>query len=272
MRVGVSTASFYPLETEKAIDELYKLGVKDIEIFLEAESETNPEFCKILKEKATEYGMNIVSIHAFCAAFEPFLFSEYKRRSGDALNTFIKYCRAMEYLGASYYTFHGNKNNAGLDKFSYREYCVTFSSLSRIARECGGLLAWENVSWCQSCDPDFLKNCLQYLDSKDFAFTFDFKQALRADVEPARYLDVMQNNLGNVHISDYDEFSPCTLPGTGKRDFNEIFSMLGRYNYDNAVLLEVYSDCYRNYNQIGKSYDFLKGLITEYERQNVKNT
>ena len=80
MRVGVSTASFYPLETEKALDELHKLGVKDIEIFLEAESETNPEFCKILKEKTIEYGMNVISIHAFCAAFEPFLFSEYKRR------------------------------------------------------------------------------------------------------------------------------------------------------------------------------------------------
>ena len=272
MRVGVSTASFYPLETEKALDELNKLGVKDVEIFLEAESETEPAFCEILKNKITEYGMKVVSIHAFCAAFEPFLFSEYKRRCSDAVDTFIKYSKAMQFLGASYYTFHGNRNNQGLDKFSYREYCLTFSSLARIVRECGGLLAWENVSWCQSSDPDFLNNCLQYLDKKDFAFTFDFKQALRADVQPEKYLDVMKDNLANVHLSDYDEFSPCTLPGTGKRDFNKILSLLDSYGYDKSILIEVYSDCYRNYNQIGKSYEFLKGLITDYERQNIKNT
>ena len=272
MRIGVSTASFYPLETEKTLDELNKLGVKDVEIFLEAESETNPEFCKVLKDRLEKYNMNIVSIHAFCAAFEPFLFSEYKRRSSDALNVYIKYCKAMEHLGASYYSFHGNRSNATLDKFSYREYCLTFSSLAKIARESGGLLAWENVSWCQSADPEFLKNCLQYLDKKEFAFTFDFKQALRADALPQNYLDVMKDNLVNVHISDYDEFSSCILPGTGKRDFYEIFSLLDSYKYNNAVLIEVYSDCYRNYKEIGKSYDYLKGLMTEYERQNVKNS
>ena len=121
-------------------------------------------------------------------------------------------------------------------------------------------------------DPEFLKNCLQYLDKKDFGFTFDFKQALRADTKPEKYLDVMKDNLANVHISDYDELSSCILPGTGKRDFYEIFSLLDNYNYDNAVLIEVYSDCYRNYKEIGKSYDYLKGLMTEYERQNTKNS
>lgn len=272
MKAGVSTASFFPLETEFTLDELHKMGVKDIEVFLEAESETTPDFCKLLKDKIKAYGMNVVSVHAFCAAFEPFLFSEYKRRSGDALNTFIKYCKAMEYLDAEYYTFHGTRNDPLKAGFSYREYCMVFSSLASIARECGGLLSWENVSWCHSGNSEFLKNCMQYLDKKVFGFTFDFKQALRAGNLPEIYLDIMKDNLVNVHISDYDDFSPCTLPGTGKRDFFQVISMLDGYKYDGALLIEVYNDCYRNYGQIGKSYEFIKGLITDYEDQNTKNT
>lgn len=265
MQIGVSTACLYPLETEKALDELNKLGVKNIEIFLEANSEAEPSFCEKLREKINYYGMNVVSVHAFCAAFEPFLFSEYKRRSDDALLQYIKTCKAMRYLGASYYTFHGNRNNAVTDNFSYREYCIVFSSLARIAKECGGLLAWENVSWCQSGSTEFLNNCLQYLDKNDFGFTFDFKQALRASQKPEEYIKIMKDNLVNVHVSDYNEHSPCMLPGTGLRDFQEVVGLLKRYNYDKTMLIEVYNDCYRNYKQIGKSFDYLKGLITQYE-------
>ena len=39
MNIGVSTASFYPLETEEALEQLGKAGVKYTEIFFNALSE-----------------------------------------------------------------------------------------------------------------------------------------------------------------------------------------------------------------------------------------
>jgi len=271
MIVGASTACLYPLETEKAIDELAKQGIKNIEVFLEANSEAELSFCKLLKEKIDNYGMNVISVHSFCASFEPFLFDEYKRRSNDALSQFVKVCKAMQYLGASYYTFHGDRNIQSGETFSYREYCLVFSSLAHIAKECGGLLAWENVSWCRSGSALFLKNCMQYLDGCDFGFTLDLKQALRSNEKIADYLEVMNNNLVNVHVSDYNEFSSCILPGNGKRDFVEIISLLRKNNYNNAILIEVYNDCYRKYSEIGKSQKYLEGLIAHYEQQNSYN-
>ncbi|MBQ2897527.1 MAG: sugar phosphate isomerase/epimerase [Clostridia bacterium] len=265
MFIGVSTASLYPMETEKTIDKLAQLGVKNIEIFLEANCEAEQDFCKLLKDKLDFYGINVVSVHSFCAAFEPFLFSEYKRRSNDALLQFTKVCKAMGYLGASYYTFHGNRNIQSNNYFSYREYSLVFTSLARIARECGGLLAWENVSWCQSGSVDFLKNCMQYLDYRDFGFTLDLKQALRSNESIEDYISVMKGNLVNVHVSDYNDASTCVLPGDGKRNFEEVLSLLNRFNYDKALILEVYSDCYQNISQIKNSVNFLEGLLTCYE-------
>lgn len=265
MFIGVSTASLYPTQTEDAVEVLAKSGIKNIEIFLEANSEAELSFCKVLKDKIDYYDMNVVSIHSFCAIFEPFLFSEYKRRSQDAHLQFIKICKAMEYLGASYYTFHGSRKELCNSSFSYKAYCEIFSNLSHIAKECGGLLAWENVSWCQSGEVDFLKKCMQYLDKNDFGFTLDLKQALRSKEKIADYISVMQSNLVNVHISDYNDCASCILPGDGIRDFKKIISMLRDVNYKNALILEVYNDCYENVGQIIESVKYLEGILKEYE-------
>ena len=52
MNIGVSTASFYPLETEAALEELGKAGVKYTEIFFNALSELKPAFIDILELRA----------------------------------------------------------------------------------------------------------------------------------------------------------------------------------------------------------------------------
>lgn len=48
MNLGISTASFYPLETELALEEVGKAGVKNTEIFFNAESELKDSFIEIL--------------------------------------------------------------------------------------------------------------------------------------------------------------------------------------------------------------------------------
>ena len=50
MNIGVSTASFYPLETEAALEKLGKAGVKHTEIFFNALSELKPAFIDILED------------------------------------------------------------------------------------------------------------------------------------------------------------------------------------------------------------------------------
>ena len=47
MNLGVSTASFYPLETEQALEEIGKAGIKNTEIFFNCESELKDSFVDI---------------------------------------------------------------------------------------------------------------------------------------------------------------------------------------------------------------------------------
>lgn len=39
IRIGASTANLYPMETERALDRLLQLGFRELEVFLNTESE-----------------------------------------------------------------------------------------------------------------------------------------------------------------------------------------------------------------------------------------
>ena len=85
MNIGVSTASFYPLETEAALEELGKAGVKYTEIFFNALSELKPAFIDILEDILDNYDMKVTSVHPTMSLAESFMiFSSYERRYYEA--------------------------------------------------------------------------------------------------------------------------------------------------------------------------------------------
>ena len=56
MVIGASTANFYPMLTEDALAALLKLGFRDVEIFLNSQSEATIAFAKTLRRMAREAG------------------------------------------------------------------------------------------------------------------------------------------------------------------------------------------------------------------------
>ena len=92
MKIGVSTSCFYPVETEIALEEIGKAGVKVTEVFFNAQSELKPAFVDILKQIQNEYGIDIVSVHPTMSLAESFMiFSEDERRFYEALDNFERY-------------------------------------------------------------------------------------------------------------------------------------------------------------------------------------
>jgi len=86
MDIGISTASYYPLETELALEEVGKTGCGFTEIFFNAESELKDSFVDILLETKEKYGIKIGSIHPTMSLAESFMiFSAYERRFYEAL-------------------------------------------------------------------------------------------------------------------------------------------------------------------------------------------
>lgn len=264
METGISTACFFPLETEKTIHRIKAMGFRKIEVFLQAESEYSIEYIKKLKESISENGLTVTSVHGFCSAFEPYIFSEYHRRSGDSIKLFEKVARAGELLGAKYYSFHGNRIEATTDSFNYHAFAKTMQTLAEYACEHGLTLAWENVCWCQSGDPEFLKRALHFLDMEHLGFTLDIKQAYRKGILPNTYIEIMGQYIKNVHINDWSPSHSCLLPGVGEADYSSIFSALKNVGYSGDFIIEVYRNNFKFDEEIIKSKEIVEKYIKSF--------
>lgn len=99
---GISTASLYPLKTEESLLFLCEENVPVTEIFFNSHEELKPDFVKMLKHTAESFGTKINSVHPCGSVGEPyFLFSEYDRRTDEALDFYKRYYEAAAMLGGT---------------------------------------------------------------------------------------------------------------------------------------------------------------------------
>lgn len=261
VHIGISTASFYPTELECGLAHAARLGYRRVELFINAESEYSDCFRAKLKQQLRALEMQVVSVHPFTSASEGhLLFSDYARRTRDALEQYTRYFAAAADLGAQYFIFHGESQRArGLPpaKADARRF-DTYHQLCERAAACGVVFTQENVAWCKSADPAFLRAL--YDNVPELRFTLDIKQARRAGLDWRDYADAVGDRVVNLHISDYDEQSDCLLPGQGKVDFPALFGALRAMGCDSA-LVEVYSDDYASLTELEQSRLFLQAAV-----------
>ncbi len=261
MRLGISTACFYPQPLEETIDRIASLGFSVIEIFFNTESEYDPAFLDTLKRLTDRNGIEIISIHPYTSLMEGMLlFSNYARRTEDGLTQYRKYMRAAARLGAQYLTFHGERFMAQETLFEHmdRTYEV-YHTLCDMAQQEGITLTQENVAWCKSRDPEYLRLLTEHVP--ELRYTLDIKQANRTGQHWSAYLDVMRNRLRNIHINDYDTTHSCLLPGEGSMDYDLLMQSLKRYQYDHQMLIEVYSANFSDDSQVQYAGDLLRAKL-----------
>lgn len=263
IRLGISTACFYPQYLEETVERIARLGLEEIEVFVNTESEFCPAFAKAFARRCEELGLRVLSVHPFTSAVEGMnLFSAYQRRTEDAMAQYNRYFAAAELLGAKYFTFHGERTApigsgpAARDN-PERRYQV-YEKLCGMAREHGLTLAQENVAWCKSADPAFLRALCENIPS--LGFTLDLKQANRAGRSYMEYLDAVGPRIVNLHINDFDAHHSCLLPGEGSMPFSDLAEKMQGFGYQGAMLIEVYAANYQDEQQIKKSIAFLRGV------------
>lgn len=258
MKLGVSTASYYPLETELALEEIGKSGVKNAEIFFNCESELKDSFIEILLDIKEKYGINITSVHPTMSLAESFMiFSAYDRRFYESIEKFRRYSEVAADLGAKYIILHGGKPNGIL---SDEEYCERYMRLKEETLKNGITLLQENVVNFRSGDIEFMRSMVNILGD-DAEFCLDIKQAVRSGLEPMEFIKEFYRNTRHFHISDHSLASDCQLPLNGKFNFKSFFDFLKTQNYNGAMIIEVYSNAYRNYSEISSSYNNLLNLL-----------
>ena len=258
MNLGVSTSCFYPLETEISLENIGKAGIKHTEIFFNALCELKQPFLDMLDDIRNEYGISVDSLHPTMSLAESFMiFSAYDRRYREAEDQYKRYSEAAAQLGAKYIIMHGGKPNGVLND---EEYCERYMRLKDVTRKNGATVLQENVVRYRAGDIEFLRSMKEILGD-EAEFCIDIKQSVRCGYDPYVLIEEFSGNIKHFHISDHSISSDCQLPGNGGFDFKHFFQTLKKMNYNGSCITEVYSDAYKSYDEIYRSYEYLNTLL-----------
>ena len=258
IRAGVSTASLYPMITEKALSELAVRKVDCVEIFINSNCELEKSFLNHLKTITKSYGIKVSSIHPYTCGIEPMMFfTQYPRRFLDILDYYKKYFDAMNLLGADIFVFHGNKPQ---NIFPDEMYFERYNGLYELGKSFGITVAQENVARCTSGNCDFLKKMINALGDSA-KFVLDTKQAVRMGINPYDMVDLLGDRIAHIHLSDFDEKNDCQLVGKGKLNFVNFINKLKVYSYTGSIILELYSNGYSDVDELVCNFDLINETI-----------
>ena len=263
MDIGVSTACFYPMETEKALAALVELGIRNVEIFFNADCELEGDIYEEIKRTVRENGMTVLSVHPYTSAIETMtLFGDYPRRLTAIMDVYNRYFEIMNDLGAKVFVLHGALKSAHFLKSPDGEklYLERYSMLHELGKKQGITVAQENVSYCKSGDPDFLRSMKQQLGD-NCAFVLDVKQALRSGLDVFEVLNIMGDRLAHCHLSDNTPEQDCVPVGKGRLDFGRFTKELKKLNYSGSIILELYSTGFSNLSQLTESVEYMMGYF-----------
>lgn len=260
MKAGISTACYYPMRTEQALEHIVEAQAEACEIFFNAPSELDSSYIRRLNGILAGSNTKVRSVHPFTSGMEGlFFFSDYERRFWDGIEFYKQYFHAAASLGAEIVVFHGDHRHAERPLGLYAD---RYGRIMEEARKMGVILAHENVVRCVGYTPSFFTALRMQLP--DAKFVLDVKQSIRAQVSPADMLDAMGNAVVHLHISDHNERSDCLPVGRGELDAPALFNQLDAYGFDQVALLEVYRDSYEDYNELSQSYHYMKALTMKY--------
>ncbi len=259
MRVGASSACFFPLETEKALDEVLRLGFKTAEVFFNTSSELEEPFVRELRKNADDHDAKILSVHPFSSSLESnCIFAEYSRRFDDFIGLYQKHFHAAAMLGADVVVIHGSVAKQKRD-LSDEFYFDRFQKLVDLGRREGVRVCQENVVRFRSQDVEFLKRMRTALGD-DFNMVFDIKQAVRSGYDPFYVLDEFKNDIVHIHLSDNSPEADCMPPGRGCFDFKRLFDFMRQSNYNGGYVIEIYSKGYNVAEELKLSKNYLENL------------
>ena len=258
MDIGISTACYYPLETEKSFARLGEAGVKTVELFFNSRSELDMPLIGEIKAISDYYGMTVNSIHPYLTFGETFLvFSEYYRRFLDSLEDFKRFFEAANRLDSGICVIHGEREPYRIEENAYIE---RFGIISDEAKKFGVTLTQENVVHFRSSSAEFLSRMRAQLGDA-FKLTFDVKQAVRSDIDPLSFARLFGRDIVSVHISDHDARCDCLPPLSGCFDFAALFSIMRGFDYGGNYIVELYRTGFEGEKELMDSYKKVRDLL-----------
>jgi sugar phosphate isomerase/epimerase len=249
IKVGISTASVYPLRTEAAFEYAARLGYDGVELMVWAESVSQDVGAvKALSEK---YAMPVLSVHAPC------LLISQRVWGANPIEKLDRSVRAAERLGAQTVVVHPpfrwqrryaegfSEQVAELERssdvmvavenmFPFRAdrlFGTGQPSISRM-RKRGGSPGVAVSAFAPSYDP---------LDGEHAHYTLDLSHSATAGTDAIEMAGRMGDGLVHLHLCDGSGASTDEhlVPGRGTQPVVEVCEMLAASNFSGHVILEV---------------------------------
>ena len=263
MKTGISSACYYPMETEQALRRCGELGFRNVELFINCGSEMQGgRYFDRVVSVIREYDLQIGSLHPYTSFLESYmLFGPYERRVGELIDFYRRYFEVCGAVGADKLVFHGGNTDAFAD---HEVYFDRYAQLFRAAEPFGVKVTHENVVKKRGQSPLFMKALADYI-GPDFAMTLDIKQCRRAGEDPYEFIRLLGRNIVNVHVSDFFDGQDCAVPFTGRFAFVPFLQAMRQVGYQGNYIIELYRDCYGHEDEIaraGLQFDALLDSLT----------
>ncbi len=256
IKVGLSTASVYPLRTEAAFEYAARLGYDGVELMVWAESVSQD--VEAVAKLSDRYGMPVLSVHAPC------LLISQRVWGANPIPKLVRSVRAAEELGAQTVVVH--------PPFRWqRRYAEGFSEQVAELEQSGGvMIAVENMfpfradrlfgagqtsidrmrkrggrpgpavsAFAPSFDP---------LDGDHAHYTLDLSHSATAGTDAMDMARRMGDGLVHLHLCDGTGASvdEHLVPGRGTQPTVEICEWLAAGHFAGHVILEVTTSRARN--------------------------
>jgi len=259
IKVGLSTASVYPLRTEAAFDYAARLGYDGVELMVWAESVS--QNVDAVGKLSRRYGMPVLAVHAPC------LLISQRVWGSNPIPKLDRSVRAAEALGAQTVVIHPpfrwqrryaegfTEQVAQLENISDvvvavenmfpfradRFFGGTQASIERMRRR-GGKPGPAISAFAPSYDP---------LDGNHAHYTLDLSHTATAGTDALDMAARMGPGLAHLHLTDGSGASvdEHLVPGRGTQPTAEVCQMLANGGFSGHVILEVTTSAARTEDQ-----------------------
>jgi len=249
IKVGLSTASVYPLRTEAAFEYAARLGYDGVELMVWAESVSQD--IAAVQRMSDSYGIPVLSVHAPC------LLISQRVWGADPISKLDRSVRAAEELGAQTVVVHPpfrwqrryaegfTDQVAALEQssdvmvavenmFPFRTDRFFGSgkpSIERMRRR-GGSPGAAISAFAPSYDP---------LDGNHAHYTLDLSHSATAGTDAIEMAGRMGDGLVHLHLCDGSGAATDEhlVPGRGSQPAAEVCQMLAGSDFAGHVILEV---------------------------------
>ncbi len=227
IKVGLSTASVYPLRTEAAFEYAARLGYDGVELMVWAE--TVSQDTDAIEQMAMRYDMPVLSVHAPC------LLISQRVWGANPIPKLERSVRAAEQLGAQTVVVHPpfRWQRRYAEGFSEQvaELEASQTSIERM-RKRGGRPGPGISAFAPSYDP---------LDGSHAHFTLDLSHTATAGSDALDMARRMGDGLVHLHLCDGSGASTDEhlVPGRGTQPTVEVCEMLAAGDFSGHVILEV---------------------------------